>query len=66
MPSTDHKLSSGVKWFPKSFNDYVHYVDDFSNIINVVEKVYNKKYDYKLPNYFNKKYYSELKSIIEV
>ena len=66
MPSTDHKLSSGVKWFPKSFNDYVHYVDDFSNIINVVEKVYNKKYDYKLPNYFSKKYYSELKSIIEV
>lgn len=65
IPSTDHKLESGVRWFPDSFGDYVQYVNEFSNIIDAVRAVYQTKFDYKLPNYFNKEYYSNLKKIIE-
>ena len=65
MPSNDHKLESGVRWFPDSFTDYVKYVSDVNKISDVVKDMYKIKYDYKLPNYFNDKYYDNLKSIIE-
>ena len=65
LDSTDHKLSSGVKWFPESFKDYVHYVQDISSASQVVEKIYKTKYDYKLPPFFVTEYYSKLKQYIE-
>lgn len=65
IDSTDHKLSSGVKWFPESFRDYVHYVHDISQIGQVVQKIYDTDYDYKLPPYFHDEYYGKLKQLLE-
>ena len=65
ISSKDHKLSSGVKWFPESFSDYVKYVPDISNIPDVVKRIYETSYSYCLPNYFNENYYDKLKSILE-
>lgn len=65
IDSTDHKLSSGVKWFPESFRDYVYYVHDISQIEQVVQKIYSTDYDYKLPPYFYDEYYAKLKQLLE-
>lgn len=64
ISSSDHKLSSGVKWFPDSFSDYIYYEQNIDNVINIADKIYNTKYDYKLPQYFNTEYYDKLKGKI--
>ena len=65
LGSKDHKLSSGVKWFPDSFSDYIKFVPDLNTIIALVEEVYNATYNYSLPPYFQIQYYNMLKSYIE-
>lgn len=60
LSSTDHKLSSGVKWFPEEFKDYVKYVDDINNVEKCVNTIYSMDYSYKLSRYFNQKYYDNL------
>ncbi len=64
LSSSDHKLSSGVKWFPEEFSDYVHYVPDINTVREQVERVYAADLDYRLPPYFQEKYYSKLKGLI--
>ena len=65
LSSTDHKLSSGVKWFPESFRDYVRYVPELSEVHHVVQQIYEKKLDYCLEPYFQRNYYSKLRQMIE-
>lgn len=65
ISSTDHKLKSGVDWFPESFKDYVQYVPDLFDVVETAKKMLNKKTDYILPNYFNTNYYSKLKDLLE-
>lgn len=65
LSSTDHKLKSGVKWFPEEFKEYVRYIENIEDVKNNVEQIYQNKYDYKLPNYFNDKYYDILKAELE-
>lgn len=65
MPSTDHKLQSGVTWFPPEFSDYVQYLPNLDSIPEAVKKVYETSYTYSLPQYFEEKYYSHLKEIID-
>lgn len=65
LSSTDHKLSSGVKWFPEQFKDYVCYVENIEQVKGKVEDIYQKEYKYQLPPYFNTEYYDKLKKIIE-
>ncbi len=64
MSSSDHKLSSGVDWFPKDFSDYVKYIGDVNNLENEVKIVYSRHYSYSLGDYFDKNYYCKLKTII--
>jgi len=65
LSSTDHKLKSGVNWFPVEFANYVHYTEDIENVKNVVSKIYNEYFSYDLPEYFNVEYYNKLKNILE-
>lgn len=68
LGSTDHKLSSGVKWFPKEiFDKYVFFANDLETayelVISILENY--EKYDHKIPAYFKEKYYDQLKEMIE-
>ncbi|MCR2823824.1 polysaccharide pyruvyl transferase family protein [Lederbergia panacisoli] len=65
LSSTDHKLSSGVKWFPQEFRDYVFHVKDIKDVKSYVEKIYSMEYEYKLEPYFNQNFYDKLKDILE-
>ncbi len=60
LNSTDHKLSSGVKWFKGVYDDYVFYADSLDKVPELVKKIYNDKYEYSLNQYFNEKYYKVL------
>ncbi len=63
IASTDHKLISGVKWFPKKyFKDYVFYAKDADEAILLVGNIYQNNYTNRLEPYFKKNYYSSLKS----
>lgn len=63
--SADHKLSSGVKWFPEEFSDYVHFADDLESAYSIAGSILDKSgYDYTLTPYFEENYYRDLKSIL--
>lgn len=59
ISSTDHKLSSGVKWFPKEFNDYVKFEGDQSKIVETARIMLARKLDHRLPRYFADKYFGK-------
>jgi exopolysaccharide biosynthesis predicted pyruvyltransferase EpsI len=61
ISSSDHKLSSGVKWFPKSFVDYVNYAENLDEAYAIGEKILNNPPKKKLPSFFEENYYSKLK-----
>ena len=65
ISSTDHKLESGVEWFPDSYKKYVKYISDLHFLREEVVAVYKTDYDYILPPYFKEEYYDRLKAIIE-
>lgn len=65
LGTADHKLSSGVKWFPQEFDNYVFYADNLIEAENYINYVLAKEYKYDLPQYFNEKYYNNLKNIID-
>lgn len=61
IPSNDHKVSSGVKWFPESFGDYVRFAPTFDDVESEVGRIFSKlQLDHKLPPYFSEKYYDGL------
>lgn len=65
IPSTDHKLSSGVKWFPESFKDYVRFAPTFDDVEREVSSIVNDLHlNHRLPPYFSEKYYDGLFSRI--
>jgi exopolysaccharide biosynthesis predicted pyruvyltransferase EpsI len=65
IASTDHKLSSGVKWFPESFRNYVFYADNLDIAYEQAIEILNNNYEYRLHPYFEQDYYSKLKSLLE-
>jgi exopolysaccharide biosynthesis predicted pyruvyltransferase EpsI len=64
LSSSDHKLSSGVKWFPPEFNDYVKYANNLEEALLFVESMLQKNYENKLPDYFKQNYWNVLKQKI--
>ena len=64
IPSVDHKLESGVKWFPEEFRDYVCYVPHTEQLPDVVRGIYSKTYSYRLPPYFQSNYYDKLQQLL--
>ena len=61
--SADHKLSSGVKWFPQEvFNDAVQYAENLDAAYEMAQKILVQEgRTYKNPPYFKKKYWDMLK-----
>lgn len=66
LSSTDHKLSSGVKWFPTEiFSDYLYYANNLDDAYKkAIFFMQNDQTHHKLPSYFLVNYYSKLKKII--
>lgn len=66
VSSADHKLSSGVKWFPQEhFEGYIYYAKDLEEAYHLAIKILQKgDYSYSLPSYFEEKYWSNLRSLI--
>lgn len=64
--SADHKLSSGVEWFPKEvFGDQIQFANELDDAYVIVDKVlHSDKIKYNCPPYFREKYWSKLKNII--
>lgn len=65
LGSTDHKLSSGVKWFSdKCFSDMVYYADSPEDAIKIAHNIYGK-YDFskKIPPVFTEEYWNKVKDI---
>lgn len=59
ISSADHKLSSGVEWFPKEyFSDSIFYAKDLSEVTNLVNKIIDSPVAIQNPAYFKNKYYS--------
>ena len=67
ISSTDHKLSSGVKWFPKDiFGNYIYYANNLDEAYNLaLKKINEESSNILLPQYFKDNYYSNLKSIFD-
>ena len=61
LSSADHKLSSGVKWFPESFSRYVKFAKDLDEAYTIAIQMLNDNYDYQLQPYFQENYFSVLK-----
>lgn len=55
--SADHKLSSGVKWFPESFSKHVFFAENLSDIPELVDQIMQQEHPSPLPPYFEEKYY---------
>ena len=55
--STDHKLSSGVKWFPSAFREHVFFAEHLEDVPGMVAQIMDKPHPAPLPPYFEEKYY---------
>lgn len=66
LNSADHKLSSGVKWFPEQFKDRVFFANNLEEVEKLVEQIMQAENKYEeLIDYFNLNYYDKLKGLIE-
>lgn len=66
--SADHKLSSGVKWFPEDvFGDKVQFADNLNEAFNMAIDILSRNNQkYNNPPYFKEKYWDKLKEIINI
>ena len=65
LKTSDHKLSSGVKWFPEEFKDYVTFAENLDEAYEKAAMMMNKQLTHQLPPYFKENYYDKLKSLLE-
>lgn len=68
LGTKDHKLRSGVKWFPSEFANYIFYANDLDYAQKKAEEILtqNFKYNQQIPSYFKGKYYTNLKQVIDL
>lgn len=55
--SSDHKLSSGVKWFPESFHAHVFFAPSLEEVPSLVSKIMAAGEPKPLPPYFEENFY---------
>lgn len=65
LPSADHKLSSGVNWFPDSFKGYVYFAPTLEEAERMITKIYEESREYVLPTYFYDNYYANYRTLVE-
>lgn len=61
LSSADHKLSSGVKWFPEKFKDYIVHAEDLGVAYELATNILSSDCSHELPPYFQDNYYKQLK-----
>lgn len=64
ISSADHKLSSGVKWFPSEFSDYITFAENLDVVYEKAVEMLKIKNRKKLPPYFSCNYYSKLQEML--
>lgn len=62
ISSADHKLSSGVKWFPEDiFNDAIQYAENLDDAYLKASRILNKtNIKYNNPAYFKEEFWNKL------
>lgn len=65
LKTSDHKLSSGVKWFPEEFKDYVTFANSLDEAYEKAVSMMKKDLTHQLPPYFKENYYDKLKAVLE-
>lgn len=65
LKTSDHKLSSGVKWFPEEFKDYVTFANNLDEAYEKAVAMMGKELTHQLPPYFKENYYDKLKAVLE-
>ncbi|WP_297700841.1 polysaccharide pyruvyl transferase family protein [uncultured Fibrobacter sp.] len=67
VSSADHKLSSGVKWFPQEvFGENVQYAESLDDAYErAVNMLNEKRHIYNNPSYFKDRYWDRLYSCLE-
>lgn len=65
LPTKDHKLTSGIHWFPKEYEKYALGAKDAEEAVRVARSVLAAEYSYSLPDIFERQYYANLKAEIE-
>ena len=65
LKTSDHKLSSGVDWFPDEFREYICFANNLTEAYTVAQEMLKRKLSHRLPAYFKTNYYDKLKSILE-
>ena len=61
LSSTDHKLSSGVDWFPDSFSQHVSFASNLNEANERINYFLENYPTTTLPPYFREKYFDALK-----
>lgn len=65
ISSTDHKLSSGVKWFPNEFSHFIKFANNLDEAYNLAISMLNDNNESQiLPAYFKLNYYDKLQEYI--
>ena len=65
LKTNDHKLTSGVNWFPVQFGDYISFAENLDEAYETALDMNNRQLTHHLPTYFKDKYYDNLKTILE-
>lgn len=65
VSSIDHKLSSGVKWYPETFSNRVVFAENLSDAYELALTFYNQGILTSPESYFKNNYYDKLKNLIE-
>lgn len=67
LGTTDHKLRSGVAWFPRHiFERYVFFAETIDQAVELAANAYATPPGKALPPYFETEYYAQLRAKIEV
>lgn len=60
LNSSDHKLASGVNWFPDSFSGHIYFAETLDQVPGYVQDIMNRPPSEPLPPYFSTEYYDHL------
>lgn len=60
LNSSDHKLASGVQWFPESFSRHVYFAETLDQVPGYVQHIVDQPPKEPLPPYFSTEYYDHL------
>lgn len=67
LRTKDHKLSSGINWFPENLSNYIYFANNLDEAKNKATEVLEKNFPYnkQLPRYFQEKFYANLRQVID-